>query len=1020
MKNKDSELIQRTLDGDQSAFTTLVEKYQKGVHALVWQKIGDFHIAQEITQDAFLKAYQNLETLKNHNLFSGWLYVIATRLCYAWCRKKRISVQSLETLDTKEVDKVAYSQYIEEQRETDADDARRELVRNLLKKLPESERTVMTLHYLGEMSCESISEFLGVSSNTIRSRLSRARNRLKKEEAMIKENLSYFQLPSQMTENIMKKISQLTPTTTPISKPFVPWVLSAASSILVLFLLGIGMHGQVRYQQPYSLEAASESTIEIVDAQIVMDTSEKPANRPQIGQSNTVSESQSPGQTPDASLFASAHVEDNSVTKSNSQWVQTKGPVGGAISTLFSTTNDVYAGTLNGLYRLSDDRSTWKLINTIKGPSPPLQDNLWWWPVAERKGTLYLATDTEILKSTDRGDTWETFCDGLKKMDGWLVGMVLADGDSGTDSDVRIYIAYTSGVFRTDDFGKTWTPLPDGMIGVKLRTIGTIQNTVFVGTHNGLFRLKDNVWEQVSVDSDKEQGHYLDVSAIVATEKHLYVAARLIKDVGRHFIPVSAEWSLYHSEDMGDTWHTINPKLNIEDRKNNSGRVVAASFNEAAFMESPAIRLAATGDSILIVAGKYHAFTSDTGQTWTKLGDIGNNQNVSGAVLLTDGSIYRSGLSGIHQTTIDSTTWHTFNAGLISTFVHQLYSINSNLYGNIGEHMVLSSSDTGETWTSVAGDADTYSRILEYDGNLYAINHNNFSPKLYRLSEETNSLQEIPNVPDFGLKHRANPNAILVEKNKIDKIDWKEELKVKGPSEADVFHNIDDLVENIEESNQNKSTYLLLVSSYGSFAVSPTAYFVEYNQRLFRWKPGTTEWYDTGLIDKGKPENVIDSGNFVNPFDFSFKLSVLNNDVYVGTRDGRLMHSTDAGNTWEDVTAFLPFAVDHFKDVIVVGQAVYVATNKGVARSINGTDWQAITNTQDKLLFIERLAVDGSKVYGLSDQIIYQFSEHFEKWQQVTPAITQEISTFDVDGNTIYIGTSGQGVFTFTLNNHTY
>ena len=130
------------------------------------------------------------------------------------------------------------------------------------------------------------------------------------------------------------------------------------------------------------------------------------------------------------------------------------------------------------------------------------------------------------------------------------------------------------------------------------------------------------------------------------------------------------------------------------------------------------------------------------------------------------------------------------------------------------------------------------------------------------------------------------------------------------------------------------------------------------------------------------------------------------------------MHSTDAGNTWEDVTAFLPFAVDHFKDVIVVGQAVYVATNKGVARSINGTDWQAITNTQDKLLFIERLAVDGSKVYGLSAQIIYHFSEHFEKWQQVTPAITQEISTFDVDGNTIYIGTSGQGVFTFTIDNH--
>ena len=64
MKNIDIELIHRVLDGDDAAFTELVEKYQKPVHALVWRKIGDFHIAEEITQDTFLKAYQGLATLK--------------------------------------------------------------------------------------------------------------------------------------------------------------------------------------------------------------------------------------------------------------------------------------------------------------------------------------------------------------------------------------------------------------------------------------------------------------------------------------------------------------------------------------------------------------------------------------------------------------------------------------------------------------------------------------------------------------------------------------------------------------------------------------------------------------------------------------------------------------------------------------------------------------------------------------------------------------------------------------------
>ena len=88
MKNNDTQLIHLTLDGDDNAFTELVEKYQKPVHTLVWRKIGDFHIAEEITQDTFLKAHQKLATLKKSQSFSSWLYVIATSLCRAWFRKK--------------------------------------------------------------------------------------------------------------------------------------------------------------------------------------------------------------------------------------------------------------------------------------------------------------------------------------------------------------------------------------------------------------------------------------------------------------------------------------------------------------------------------------------------------------------------------------------------------------------------------------------------------------------------------------------------------------------------------------------------------------------------------------------------------------------------------------------------------------------------------------------------------------------------------------------------------------------
>ena len=228
MKHDDAELIERTLEGDDHAFATLVEKYQEQIHALAWQKIGDFHIAQEITQDAFITAYQKLATLTHHNRFAGWLYVITCNKCNMWHRKKKPQLQSLEETDPMELEEVYYSDYVSRQREEASNKNQRAIVRKLLNKLRESERTVVTMHYLAGLTCEEIGRFLGVSPNTVKSRLHRARERLKKEEAVIQENLSSFKLPTQMTENIMKEISRLNPVAPSGSKPLVPLAVSAA------------------------------------------------------------------------------------------------------------------------------------------------------------------------------------------------------------------------------------------------------------------------------------------------------------------------------------------------------------------------------------------------------------------------------------------------------------------------------------------------------------------------------------------------------------------------------------------------------------------------------------------------------------------------------------------------------------------------------------------------------------------------------------------------------------------------
>ena len=181
MEKDDAHLIHRILAGDDTAFTTLVEKYYRNVHALAWRKIGDFHHAEEITQDTFLQVYKKLSTLKNRDQFAGWLYVIVDRLCIGWLRKQKPAAQSLEDTEADLVGKLSYTRYISEQHETEAVERHYEIVKNLLEKLPEHERTVVKLHYLDEMTAKEIGEHLNVPVKTVHSRLHRARKRLQTE-----------------------------------------------------------------------------------------------------------------------------------------------------------------------------------------------------------------------------------------------------------------------------------------------------------------------------------------------------------------------------------------------------------------------------------------------------------------------------------------------------------------------------------------------------------------------------------------------------------------------------------------------------------------------------------------------------------------------------------------------------------------------------------------------------------------------------------------------------------------------
>ena len=134
-REDDARLIQDVLSGDDTAFNTLVHKYQKGVHALCVAEDRRFSPRRrDYTRYLPLQAYTKLPTLRNPHQFAGWLYVIANRLCINWNQKQKFATQSLEDTSMKEIEQSAYTRYVSEKQETEARERRYEIVDKLLKK----------------------------------------------------------------------------------------------------------------------------------------------------------------------------------------------------------------------------------------------------------------------------------------------------------------------------------------------------------------------------------------------------------------------------------------------------------------------------------------------------------------------------------------------------------------------------------------------------------------------------------------------------------------------------------------------------------------------------------------------------------------------------------------------------------------------------------------------------------------------------------------------------------------------
>ena len=693
----DVELIQRTLAGDESAFGFLVDKYKGSVHALAYRKLGDFHTAEEITQDTFLKAYQKLSTLKDPGRFPGWLYVIAARCCISWLRQNRLQTEPFDSAK-EEINMRSWTKYADARVYEDVHDA--------LESLPESERTVLTLYYMAGMTCEEIGRFIGTSCGAIRDRLYRARMHLKEELTMIEETLRGFQLPPSLTQEIMRQIPNGSLNSAPTSKPLVPWI-AAASLTVVALVIGLGIKQATTFQLPYSFNAPkSATTVEIVDAPVI----EMPLSKlSQVNQAGEVNgrESGNRNQGND-SVQGTAADPQNDIESDNIGWTQTNGPYGGTVMSLHATPEGtLFAGTSGaGIFRSTDGGDTW--VSASEGLQVPPYNRLPSLPVLTQEGnTLYTSTNSNLFYSIDNGDSWQQLAHFRDEMVG-ISGVALI-GDT-------IYIGrhIEESVFCSNDNGKSWTQIDSGLtdrMGPSLIASGT---TLFAQMRDYVFRLKagEQSWTKLTFDDPRTKNTVEpSIRGFAVSDKMLYAA--------------TADGNLFRSTNMGNSWESIKPKSTQH------------SYDA----------LTAVENTVFYINDGRVFRSTDAGNSWRMFNTNLTNQSILSITALSEKILYVGTLNGVFRSTDGGESWRETNTGIINTHIENLIFFKNALYA-VTDDGIVKSADGGNSWRSMNEGlvADDWATLTVSGGKLYAAtNGTNYNTQnlstsgVYRLADDENS-----------------------------------------------------------------------------------------------------------------------------------------------------------------------------------------------------------------------------------------------------------------------------------------
>ena len=289
--------------------------------------------------------------------------------------------------------------------------------------------------------------------------------------------------------------------------------------------------------------------------------------------------------------------------------------------------------------------------------------------MAEGKGTLYIVTEAALLASTDRGVTLHFL--GSRPRGHAIALLIPSRLRWSPDAQIEMYLVLANGVFRSTDAGSTWHAFNNGLVSPKIHAAVAIENALFLGTKQGLYRLNSGVWEKLPVAQSQSIG-----SLAVAGDR-IYFSAGRRKD--------QKSGSLFVSYDFGGTWTDITP-------------------TDLGGLMSPltigSVKLVAVGETVLAL-GAGVLRSEDAGNTWESLGFPKHvfAVHISPAVALDENTFFITGTS-VARSTDGGKNWHPFTAGVAESHILDLAQVNNVLYA-VTDKGVSKSIDGGNQWTQM-------------------------------------------------------------------------------------------------------------------------------------------------------------------------------------------------------------------------------------------------------------------------------------------------------------------------------